>query len=125
MGTLRIRKQPFLVYLSTPEKIASSGFALLAMTVFLVSGCSIFGTSEKPVKASPYLPIPGVLDEVGEELAGPADAALEKRKPQLREASRDAAEEDRLGDGVAGGREMTDVVVDEVRRRHPQPLIAA
>src|SRR5439155_22411207 len=69
-------------------------------------------------------PLP-VLDEIAEELAGPADAALEEREPQLREASRDAAEEDRLGDGVAGGGEMTDMVVDEVRRRHPQPLIAA
>ena len=49
--------------------------------------------------------------------AAPADAAFEKGEIQLREAPRDAAEEDALGDRVAGGGEMADMVVDEVGRR--------
>ena len=69
-------------------------------------------------------PLP-VLDEVAEELRRPADSAFEECEPQLREAARDTAEEDRLGHRVAGSGEVTDVVVDEVRRRVPQPLITA
>src|SRR5207249_10690571 len=50
---------------------------------------------------------------------------LEEREPELRETPRHATQEDRLGDRVAGGREMSDVVVDEARRRVPQTLAAA
>ena len=55
--------------------------------------------------------------EIGEERARPAHAALEEREVQLREAPRDAAEEDGLGHRLAGGGEVADVVVAEVRRR--------
>src|SRR5438093_3800158 len=60
------------------------------------------------------LPVP---DEIGVEHAAPADAALEEREVQVREASGHAAEEERLADRVARGGEVADVVVAEVRRR--------
>ena len=46
-----------------------------------------------------------MLDQIAEQLTGPADAALEKREAQLREAPGDAAEENRLGGRVTGGGE--------------------
>src|SRR5439155_1519572 len=58
-----------------------------------------------------------VADEIGVERACPAGAALQEREVQLGEAAGDAAEEDRLGHGLAGGGEVADVVVAEVRRR--------
>ena len=61
-----------------------------------------------------------VADEVGVEHAGPAHAALEEGEVQVGEAPGDAAEEDGLGHGVAGGGEVADVVVAEVRRRVAQ-----
>src|SRR5262249_27238515 len=60
-------------------------------------------------------PLP-VLDQVTEQLAAPADAALEEREAQIGEAPGHAAEEQRLGDVVAGRGEVTDVVEGEVRR---------
>ena len=71
---------------------------------------------ERPAVA----PFP-VLDQVTEQLAGPPDTALEEGEPKTREAPGHPAQEDRLGDGVAGGGEVADVVVDEVRRRVAQP----
>src|SRR4029077_5981201 len=53
---------------------------------------------------------------VTEQLAAPADAALEEREAQIGEAPGHAAEEERLGDVVAGRGEVTDVVEGEVRR---------
>jgi len=57
-----------------------------------------------------------MLDQVTEQLAAPADAALEERKAQVGEAPGHAAEEQRLGDVVAGRGEVTDVVEGEVGR---------
>src|SRR5438552_2071002 len=57
-----------------------------------------------------------MLDQIGEELAAPADAAFQKAKAQIGEAPGDAAEEEALGDGVAGGGEMADMVEGKVRR---------
>src|SRR5207245_609226 len=58
-----------------------------------------------------------VADEVRIEHARPAHAALEEREVQVGEAPRDAAEEEPLADGVAGGGEVADVVEAEVRGR--------
>src|SRR4030095_5646861 len=58
-----------------------------------------------------------VPDEVGEERAGPAHAALEKGEIDLGEAASHAAKEDGLGHGLTRRREVADVVVAEVRRR--------
>src|SRR5207302_10605282 len=58
-----------------------------------------------------------VADEIGIEGACPARAALQEREVQLGEAAGHAAEEDGLGHGLAGGGEVADVVVAEVRRR--------
>jgi hypothetical protein len=49
-----------------------------------------------------------VLDQL--ERLGQADAALEEREAQIGEAPGHAAEEQRLGDVVAGRGEVTDVV---------------
>src|SRR6266550_6952793 len=68
-------------------------------------------------------PLP-MLNHIAEKLTAPADAAFEEGEAQFGEAPRYAAEEDRLGDGMAGGREMADMVVDEIRRRVAQPLAA-
>ena len=57
-----------------------------------------------------------MLDQVAEQLAAPADAALEEREAQVGEAPGHAAEEQRLGDVVAGRGEVTDMVEGEVRR---------
>ena len=65
-----------------------------------------------------------VLDEVTEQLAAPADTALEEREVELGEAPRDTAEEDRFRNGVPRRREMADVVVDEVAGRVAQTLSA-
>ena len=65
-----------------------------------------------------------VTDEIGVEHAAPRHAALQEAEAQLGEAPGHAAEEDRLADRVAGGGEVADVVVREVRRRQPQPLAA-
>src|SRR5208282_5632424 len=67
-------------------------------------------------------PLP-VLDQVAEQLRSPADAALEKRKPQFREAPGDAPQENRLGGGMAGSGEMADMIVGEIGRRQPQALV--
>src|SRR5271169_5376515 len=69
-------------------------------------------------------PLP-MLDQIAEQLRSPADAALEKRKPQFREAPGDATQENCLGGGMAGGGEMAEVVVGEIGRRQAQALIAA
>jgi hypothetical protein len=44
-----------------------------------------------------------MLDQIAEQLAGPADTAFEEGETQLREAPGDAAEEDRLGGRMAAG----------------------
>src|SRR5438093_694400 len=61
-----------------------------------------------------------VADQVSEERARPAHAALEEGEVDLGEAAGDAAEEDGLGHGLAGGGEVADVVVAEVGRRVAQ-----
>src|SRR5437879_648613 len=61
-----------------------------------------------------------VADEVRVEHARPAHAALEEREVQVGEPPRDAAEEEPLADGVAGGGEVADVVEAEVRGRVPE-----
>ncbi len=66
-----------------------------------------------------------MLDQVGEELAAPAHAAFEKCKMQIGEAPRHAAQEQALGDGVAGGGEMADMVEGEVGGRIAQTEAAA
>src|SRR5207245_3010291 len=60
-------------------------------------------------------PLP-MLDQVTEELAAPADAALEEREAQIGEAPGHAAEEQRLSDVVTGRGEVADVVESEVGR---------
>src|SRR5262249_553198 len=65
----------------------------------------------------PLLPVP---DEIRVERARPAHAALQEGEVQLREAARDAAEEEAFRRGRAGRGEVTDVVVAEVRRRVPE-----
>src|SRR5262245_29650700 len=55
-----------------------------------------------------------MLDQIGEELAAPSDAALEKPEIEVREPPRHAAAEQRLGHGVARGSEMPDMVVGEI-----------
>src|SRR5262249_10908815 len=60
-------------------------------------------------------PLP-MLDQVAEQLAAPADAALEKREAQIGEAPGHAAEEQRLGDVVAGRGEVADVIEGKVGR---------
>src|SRR5207245_6615845 len=62
----------------------------------------------------PLLPVP---DEIRIERAGPAHPAFQEGEVQLGEAPGDAAEEDGLGHRLAGGGEVADVVVAEVRRR--------
>ena len=57
-----------------------------------------------------------MFDQVGEELAAPADPAFEEAEPQIRETPGDAAEEEALGDRVAGGGEVADMVEREVAR---------
>jgi hypothetical protein len=57
-----------------------------------------------------------MLDQIGEQLAGPADPAFEEPEIDIREAPCDAAEEEALGDRVAGGGEVADMVVGEVAR---------
>ena len=66
-----------------------------------------------------------MLDQIGEQLAAPADPAFEKAEAQIGEAPRHAAEEQGLGDGMAGGGEMADMVEGEVRRRIAQAEAAA
>src|SRR5690348_11149171 len=66
-----------------------------------------------------------MLDQIGEELAGPAGAAFEEPEAQLGEAPRHASEEDRLGDRMAGGGEMADMVEGEVARPIAQTETAA
>src|SRR5262245_37046106 len=58
-------------------------------------------------------PLP-MLNQIGKKLAAPADPAFEKAEAQLGEAPRHAAEEQRLRDGMSGGREMADMVIGEV-----------
>src|SRR5207244_13501592 len=60
---------------------------------------------------APLLPVP---HEVGEQVARPAHPALEEGEAELREAPGDSAEEEGLGEGVAGIGEVPDVVVGEV-----------
>ena len=69
-------------------------------------------------------PLP-MLDQIGEQLAAPADPAFEKAEAQLREAPGDAAEEQGLGDRMAGGGEMADMVEGEIRRRVALAIAAA
>ncbi len=61
-----------------------------------------------------------MADEIRVEHAGPADPALEEGEVQVGESPGDPAEEERLAHGVAGGSEVADVVVAEVRRRVAQ-----
>src|SRR5215469_11352401 len=66
-----------------------------------------------------------MFDEIAEQLTAPPDAAFEERETQIREAPRHAAEEQRLGDIVAGCREVADMVEGEVRRAHALAVTAA
>ena len=63
------------------------------------------------------LPVP---DQIGVQRARPAHAAFQEGEVQLREAPGDPAQEEGLGHGLAGGGEVADVVVAEVRRRIAQ-----
>src|SRR5262249_10292189 len=65
------------------------------------------------------------LDEIGEELTAPAYPAFEESKIEIGEAPRNAAEEQRLGHGVAGGGEVADMVICEIARRIAQAEAAA
>jgi TolB-like protein/class 3 adenylate cyclase len=58
-----------------------------------------------------------LLDQIAEELAGRADAALEKGKPQLREAPGDPAQEDRLRRRLPGCWEGPRVPAQPVERK--------
>src|SRR5262249_48704119 len=66
-----------------------------------------------------------MLQQVAEQLRAPADPAFQEREAQLRETPGNAAEEDALGRGVAGIREMADMVVGEVGWAIAKRLIAA
>ena len=68
-------------------------------------------------------PLP-MLDQITEELGAPAGATFKKGEIELREAAGHATEENRLGDGMTGGGEMADVIVDKVCRRQAQSLAA-
>src|SRR5215469_12758373 len=72
----------------------------------------------------PAAPLP-MLDQIGEELAAPADSTFEEGEAQIREAPRHPAEKQRLGDGVPGGGEVADVVEGEVAGRIAQTEPAA
>src|SRR5208282_4625058 len=58
-----------------------------------------------------------MTDQIRVETACPSNAALEERKLQRREAARNAAQEQPLGNRFARDREMSDVVIHEVGRR--------
>ena len=62
----------------------------------------------------PSFPVP---DEIGDEVARPADAALQHGEAELRKAVRDAAEDERSCKGVAGICEVADVIVGEAPHR--------
>ena len=66
-----------------------------------------------------------MLDQIGEKLAAPADAAFEEAEAQIREAPRDAAEEQPLRHRVPGRREMADMVEGEIARVVAQSEAAA
>src|SRR5262249_28673185 len=66
-----------------------------------------------------------MLDQVGEELAAPAHAAFEEGEVEVGETPRHAAQEQPLGEGVPGRREMADMVVGEVAGRIAQAKAAA
>ena len=57
-----------------------------------------------------------MLDQIGKKLAAPADPAFEKPEIDAGEAPRDAAEKQRLGDGVTGSGKVADMVEGEVAR---------
>ena len=58
-------------------------------------------------------PLP-MLDQIGEELAPPADAAFEEAKAQFREAPGHPAEKQPFRDGMPGRREMADMIEGEI-----------
>src|SRR5207302_9374198 len=66
-----------------------------------------------------------MLHQVGEQLAAPADPALEEAEAQIGEAPGHAAEEEPLGDRMAGGGEMADMIEGEVARVVAQAEAAA
>ena len=59
-----------------------------------------------------------VLDQIDVELTRPADPTFEKGELELREAARHPTQEQGLTHRLVGGREMTDVVIGEIARRH-------
>ena len=63
-----------------------------------------------------------VSDQIGVEHGRPAHATLEEGEVESGKAPRHAAQEERLADRVAGGGEVTDMVVGEVGRRQAQAL---
>ena len=65
-----------------------------------------------------------VADEVGVQDAGPPHAAFEEGEPEIGKATRHPAEEQCLAHGIAGGGEVADVVVGEVRWRQARALPA-
>src|SRR5438105_11762683 len=66
-----------------------------------------------------------MLEQIGEQLTAPADAAFQKAEAQIGEAPGHAAEEQALSDGMPGRREMADMVEGEVRRVVAQTEAAA
>src|SRR5204863_583087 len=69
-------------------------------------------------------PLP-MLDQVGEELAAPAHPAFQEGEVEVGEAPRHAAQEQPLGDGMAGGGEVADMIESEIARRVAQAKAAA
>ena len=69
-------------------------------------------------------PLP-VLDQIGKELAAPADAALQEPEVHVGEAPRHPAKEQRLGHRVTGRGKVADMVKGEVARGVAQAEAAA
>src|SRR6266852_271598 len=61
-----------------------------------------------------------MADQVAVKSAAPAHAAFEERELERRETARHASQEERFAYGLAGGAEMADMVVDEIRGRRAE-----
>src|SRR3989442_8183771 len=56
-----------------------------------------------------------MANQIAVQHTGPADASFEEGELEHREPARHASEEKRFADGLAGSREVSDMVVDKVR----------
>src|SRR6266852_5451854 len=61
-----------------------------------------------------------MADQVAVKRAAPAHAAFEERELERGETARHAGQEERFAYGLAGGAEMADMVVDEIRGRRAE-----